>query len=279
LPAPVHPAPNKDPRPASLWQARPRLRTAGLAAISQGTGPLVVLLHGVGLRAEAWAPLIDALSQTYSVLAPDMPGHGESAGFTHPPQDRLTLQDYTDAVVPLLERPALVVGHSMGALMALDLAVRHPGKLRGVVALNAVFEREAEAAKAVQGRAAQLDGATPPDPTQTLTRWFGQSDSAERDACRTWLTTVEPAGYKAAYTTFAHAPGPSRADIAGLAIPALFMTGAEEPNSTPAMSQAMANLAPQGAARIVPDAAHMMPMTHTKDVTEALLLLAAKVLA
>ncbi|MFD2856780.1 alpha/beta fold hydrolase [Seohaeicola zhoushanensis] len=58
-------------------------------------------------------------------------------------------------------------------------------------------------------------------------------------------------------------------------MPALFMTGEAEPNSTPAMSRAMAELAPQGQALVVPGAAHMLPMTHPDVVNAALLDLAA----
>jgi pimeloyl-ACP methyl ester carboxylesterase len=57
------------------------------------------------------------------------------------------------------------------------------------------------------------------------------------------------------------------------------MTGALEPNSTPAMSEAMAALTPKGRAIIVPDAAHMMPMTHPEVVNAALLDFAAEVLS
>ena len=48
--------------------------------IEAGAGPAVLLLHGVGLRAEAWEPQIAALSPTHRVIAADLPGHGESDG-------------------------------------------------------------------------------------------------------------------------------------------------------------------------------------------------------
>lgn len=256
------------------WTTRPRSERAGLASIETGEGAQIVLLHGVGLRSEAWNRQIDALAVRYHVTALDMPGHGDSAvraGVT-------SVSDYTDAVLAALEGPALVVGHSMGAMIALDLAVRAPDRVKGVVALNAVFERSPEAARAVQARAAELDGDTVADPTGALARWFGTDDTPERAACHDWLCSVTQAGYKAAYTAFAHNPGPRRADLAHLSCPALFMTGALEPNSTPAMSEAMAALAPKGRAIIVPGAAHMMPMTHPEVVNAALWNFAAEVL-
>lgn len=258
-----------------IWTTRPRSERAGLAAIEAGAGAQIVLLHGVGLRSEAWNRQIDALAEAYQVTAFDMPGHGESA--VRSEMNRVS--DFADAVLAAIDGPALVVGHSMGAMIALDLAVRVPEQVRGVVALNAVFERSPEAARAVQARAADLDGVSVADPTVALDRWFGPDDSPERLACEDWLCSVTPAGYKAAYTAFAHNPGPRRADLARLSCPALFMTGGLEPNSTPPMSEAMAALAPKGRAIIVPDAAHMMPMTHPEVVNAALLDFAAEVLS
>lgn len=258
-----------------IWTTRQRSKVAGLSAIVAGQGEPVLLIHGVGLRAEAWNAQISALSEHFQVTAVDMPGHGDSAL----PAGSSALKDYTDAIAAVLYRPALVVGHSMGAMIALDLAARYPHLVRGVAALNAVFERPSEAAHAVQERAAQLDGVTVADPSAPLERWFGNAPSPERKACKDWLCNVDPAGYRAAYRVFAHENGPSRDALAALTCPALFMTGADEPNSTPEMSLAMADLAPNGRAVILPDAAHMMPMTHAEQVNAALLAFATEVFA
>lgn len=251
------------------WTTRPRSEIGGLAAIQTGAGPNVLLLHGVGLRAEAWGAQFDALASVACLTAPDMPGHGQSPiGNT-----RAELSGYTEAtlrVLDLLGGPAVVVGHSMGAMIALDLAARAPRQVAGVVALNAIFERSAEATTAVTARAAALDGQTPTDPTGTLQRWFGDTDPPECAACRTWLTATDPAAYKQAYTVFANSLIPRRDDLKTLTCPALFLTGDLEPNSTPDMSRVMAELVPNGRAQIVKGAAHMMPMTHAAEVNAAL---------
>lgn len=249
------------------WANRPRLQFGQLAAIHEGAGRPVLLLHGVGLRAEAWNAQIDALKGQFSVTAPDMPGHGESSLFAHVP----TLVDYSDRIAVALAEPAFVVGHSMGAMIALDLASRYPQRVLGVVALNAIFRRSPVAAQAVQSRAASLDGESIADPSATLRRWFGDAPSRESQACRRWLSDVSPAGYKAAYTVFAKADGPSEDALAALHSPSLFATGSDEPNSTPAMSLAMAALAENSQSLVIANAAHMMPMTHATDVNAALL--------
>lgn len=258
-----------------IWTTRPRSEVSGLAAIMAGAGPNVLLIHGVGLQAEAWNSQIDALAMQHRVIAVDLPGHGQSAVLSK----RLGLSGYTDAISKTLDAPTLVIGHSMGAMIALDLAIRYPERVCGVAALNAIYRRSPEAAAAVKVRAASLDGVAIADPVAPLHRWFGSTPSPEREACRTWLKSVSPAGYKMAYEVFAQENGPSARALLGFARPALFMTGSVEPNSTPEMSRHMATLAPYGHAHIVEHAAHMMPMTHADDVNEQLLRFAEGVFA
>ncbi|MGI9389634.1 MAG: alpha/beta fold hydrolase [Boseongicola sp.] len=239
----------------------------GLAAIRVGTGNRVLMLHGVGLRAEAWSAQFEALSREYALFAPDLPGHGETAM----PINGANLADFADQIAAAIDAPCFVVGHSLGAMIALDLAVRYADKIRAVVALNAVFRRDAAAKSAVQDRAVALGTESAPNPAPTLRRWFGPNISPERTACREWLTSVRQPGYRAAYSIFANNDGPSDAALSDLACPALFLTGEADPNSTPAMSHAMAGLAPNGRAQIVEGAAHMLPMTHADQVNTALL--------
>ena len=253
-------------REEQAWADRPRQSSGGLAAIVAGEGPLVVLLHGVGLRAEAWSPVIDALSDNFQVIAPDMPGHGESG----PAASTATLADYVRAIAPTLDREAIIVGHSMGAMIALALAEQKPDRVRGVVALNAIYKRDTEARKAVQTRAAALDGVSVSDPAPTLLRWFGAISSPAAAACHDWLTTVDPRGYRTAYKVFATEDGPSGSTLARLAVPVQFITGTDDPNSTPDMSRKMAALASNGQAQIIEGAAHMLPMTHPETVVSAI---------
>lgn len=244
------------------WTIQPRFKIGKLAAIAAGTGPQVLLIHGVGLRAEAWGAQIDSLSQTCRVVAVDMPGHGHSAALAADAQ----LTDFTDAIAACLDGPCVVIGHSFGAMIALDMAIRYPKQVQGVAALNAIYRRSPEAKLAVITRADSLDGVTKTDPSAPLERWFGTAVSPEREACHDWLNTVDPAGYRAAYRVFAHEDGPSDQSLGKLTCPALFLTGREEPNSTPAMSNAMAKRVLDGRSETIEDAAHILPMTHARQV-------------
>ncbi len=91
--------------------------------------PAVVLLHGAGMDHTAWA-LHDRwfAHHGFSVLAPDMPGHGRSAG--KPLKTIAEMADWTAALIAAAgAAKARLVGHSMGSLVALETAARHPDKV------------------------------------------------------------------------------------------------------------------------------------------------------
>jgi len=94
--------------------------------------PAVVFLHGAGLDHSVWALLARAFAHHgFAVLAPDLPGHGHSAG---PPLTSIAaLADWTSALIDAAGIPAArLVGHSMGSLIALETAARHPNKVTGL---------------------------------------------------------------------------------------------------------------------------------------------------
>jgi pimeloyl-ACP methyl ester carboxylesterase len=88
--------------------------------------PAVVLLHGAGFDHSAWALHSRWFAHHgYAVLAPDLPGHGRSAG---PALRSISeMADWTIALVSAAgAEKAHLIGHSMGSLIALDAAARHP---------------------------------------------------------------------------------------------------------------------------------------------------------
>jgi len=96
-------------------------------------GSPLVLLHGLGGSRSNWAFLAPELARTRRVLLVDLPGHGRSSPLPAAPG----LGPYADRVAKLLEdeglAPADVVGHSLGGLVGIRLAVRRPELVRNLV--------------------------------------------------------------------------------------------------------------------------------------------------
>jgi magnesium chelatase accessory protein len=89
-----------------------------------GDGPPLLLLHGTGASTHSWRALLPRLAEHFTVIAPDLPGHG----FTSmPAPERLSLPAMADAVSALLRTleldPEIVVGHSAGAAVLVRMAL------------------------------------------------------------------------------------------------------------------------------------------------------------
>ena len=98
-----------------------------------GDGDPVILVHGLGGAAENWVELAPKLARRHRVIVPDLPGHGGS----EPARGATNLGPYADAVLAAaaaegIER-AVVVGHSLGGVVALRLALSRPALVRGLV--------------------------------------------------------------------------------------------------------------------------------------------------
>jgi magnesium chelatase accessory protein len=101
-----------------------------------GAGPPVLLLHGTGAATHSWAGLAAELARNFTVIAPDLPGHG----FSEPLKGLSTLPEMASAMAGLCARlevrPALVVGHSAGAAIAVRMTLDQLLDPLGIVSLN-----------------------------------------------------------------------------------------------------------------------------------------------
>lgn len=106
-----------------------------------GGGPAILLLHGAGAATHSWRGLLPLLSQSFTVVAPDLPGHGFTA---MPPENGLSLPAMarrTAALIGALDvRPVLVVGHSAGAAIALQMSLDGRFGEAPVVAVNGALQ-------------------------------------------------------------------------------------------------------------------------------------------
>lgn len=107
----------------------------------EGSGPAVVLLHGLGGNAENWLHQRHFLSATHRVLSLDLPGHGLSTGRS------VAFADYPHAIEAMLDHAgvarATLCGLSKGARAGIAFAALHPERVSGMVIVNAFLHLEA----------------------------------------------------------------------------------------------------------------------------------------
>lgn len=104
-----------------------------------GRGPNVVILHGLGSTAQDWLPVARLLAKRYRVTLVDLPGHGMS-----PMPDPFSLDRAQEALDQALQetsdQPVILVGHSLGGLVAASEALRHPERVRGLVLVETALK-------------------------------------------------------------------------------------------------------------------------------------------
>lgn len=129
---------------------------ATLVAERRGTGhPVYVLIHGIGMGRSVFGDLIEHLGPAAEIVSIDLPGYGEAP---EPPRV-LTMERTADLVAACLldtvGNPVVLVGHSMGAQVAIEVAVRHPSTVSRLVLLGPSGDPTARSGRAQVGRLAR----------------------------------------------------------------------------------------------------------------------------
>lgn len=113
--------------------------SARLHTVTVGAGPTVVCLHSSGSSSWQWRRLFETEQTGYRLIAFDFHGHGRSPDFAG---DDYALSTESDAIwqtLAAIDQPMHLVGHSFGGAVALDLAVRHPGRFASVTVYEPVL--------------------------------------------------------------------------------------------------------------------------------------------
>jgi 3-oxoadipate enol-lactonase len=125
----------------------------GMAIDSDGEGPPIVMLHGLGGTSNSFQAMMPALSG-FRVVRPDLPGAGRS----RPPPQKITVAFLVEAVehaaIHLGVGRAHVVGHSFGTLIAQHVAARHPQRVASLTLFGPILEPQDAARERLHARAA-----------------------------------------------------------------------------------------------------------------------------
>lgn len=101
--------------------------------ITAGQGPTVLLLHQSPMSSAEWDEIIPALANDYTVIAPDMAGHGQS----YDPIKPLAVEDFRDLTLLLMDKlnllSVMLVGNHSGAALATAIAVHSPQRVKKIV--------------------------------------------------------------------------------------------------------------------------------------------------
>jgi len=225
--------------------------------------PSLVFIHGAGAGSGIWSMTLARVARSAHAIAIDLPGHGPSAGGD---LATLSMERYRDAVGELCGAlclgPSVLVGHSMGALVALEAALAWPDKVRALVLVAAAPKMPVDP---------ELLALLRDDPDRA-TLWLADRSLSPR---------VKPAirrGFLAAGVCRASAsPEVARADfeivlgadltddrLATITCPIVWLDGADD-----AMVPRGCRDGRRGSVVTVPDAGHLLPIEAPAAIAEA----------
>jgi magnesium chelatase accessory protein len=127
-----------------------------------GRGPVLLLVHGTGASTHTWRETLPLLAREYTVIAPDLPGHGFTGGLR---ASDYTIEGMGAALAALLRmlgmEPAYCVGHSAGAAILCRMALDRQIAPRRIIAINGAFLPFGGAAGVLLSPIAKLAAASP----------------------------------------------------------------------------------------------------------------------
>lgn len=236
---------------------------------------VMVLIHGLGLCCDLWAPHVKALSQDYRILNYDLYGHGRS---TPPPQEAsLTVyaKQLSDLMDHLKIEQAAIVGFSIGGMINRRFALDYPEKILSLAILNSPHNRGEELQAQVEFRAKTVrDQGAMSTMDSALKRWFTPEyletgDGA--DKVMQWRKLVDAESYAKAAWVLANGVRELIVPSTPIKAKTLVMTCENDTGSTPKMSHDIANEIAGSQTIIIPKLQHLGLMEDPDAFTNPIL--------
>ncbi|WP_435070499.1 alpha/beta fold hydrolase [Amycolatopsis thermoflava] len=244
---------------------------ANLAVEVDGDGPAVLMVHGLGGTTNLYQVQAAALAERFRVIRVDSAGAGRSGL-----RDGISITTHAHDLAAVLDtlgvETAAVVGHSMGTLVARELASRYPAKVSALALLGAVAEPAEAGRQAQRDRAATLrargTAAVAPGVVANALSEGTRRDKPEVAAfVRELVMRQDPEGYARNCEALAGAedPGPVPAHL-----PLLLVTGADDKVGPPSVSEALAGAHGNATLEVLPGVGHWTPLEAARETTALL---------
>jgi short-subunit dehydrogenase/pimeloyl-ACP methyl ester carboxylesterase len=240
---PVRAVPPTVPLKAAPAPVRTRVDGPGVHAREWGdpSRPTVVLLHGLVVSSTMVVPTAERLAGSFHVLAPDMPGSGE----TESPKRAPTVFDIADALEEWWEaavgRPAILAGNSFGAQVAVEVALRRPDLVEALVLAGPIVDPTATALP------------------QQVYRWIKEQKTQSKELRQLLRREWREVGPLRGLRTFLHARADRIEDkLPYVTAPTVVVRGTDDPIVPQAWAEEVARLLPSGELWVLEGVPHAM---------------------
>lgn len=241
----------------------------GIAWRERGSGPLVVLLHGLGGSRISWEPQLACLGDHWRVAAWDLPGYGFSAPLPDEPYTFRALADAAAAWIRSLSETggtggtgAHVIGISMGGMIAQYLAAFHPDVVRSLTLLSTSPRFGLDGTRPDTWRAARLapldEGLEPGDFADRVLRGLAGSGITPEAFAGQRAAMCRISGVALRRSIDCLVTHDTRSLLASITAPTLVLVGEFDTETPPEYSQYLAEHLPRARLVIVPHAGHLL---------------------
>lgn len=247
-----------------------------LYARGQGAGCPILMAHGMWCDHHTFDDVVAGLAGDYFTVCPDFRGHGRS----ETPARAWSVVDLAHDLVNILNAleigTAVVVGHSLGGMAALQLALRYPECVRGLVLLSTSAEAEKTE------RRSQLNLLSLTINMWGMNNWlagriakgffsptYARRFPAKVEAWRKGLLAMDKRALLQALEAVQNRPSVWD-QLKSITIPALVMGTREDPIADPARTAALAARLCNATRVMLPGGGHALPMEHPRELTRAL---------
>ncbi|HJQ85279.1 MAG TPA: alpha/beta fold hydrolase [Candidatus Binatia bacterium] len=227
-----------------------------------GSGPPLVLTHGLGSAATFWEPLVEPLAAHHRVLRWDLRGAGRSGTPPGPYSPALFARDLAALLDRLDIGTAHLVGHSGGGVVSQRFALDFPSRVRSLVLVSTSSEVGAKAAQAWHRLADAVERNGFGTAGGAEARAFGPAFAAAHPELVAEIGRRTRANDPVAYAATARAFGSYgwTAELSRIQLPVLILQGLEDALTPPGGSVIMSRHLPRARLLMVPDAGHSLPL-------------------
>lgn len=228
-------------------------------------------LHCMMGNASYWGPIARHLADLVQITAPDLPGHGQSPDWDGGPPDYHTA--VTRAVAPLITRPLDLIGHSLGATVALRIAVAAPEAVRSLTLIEPVLFAampDMQGFTQMEALGALVESGARAEAVQAFLSIWGGLDWAQQTPAGQARLLRQIDLVVAGNEGLLQDSGKilREGGLEAIDAPVLLIMGEESPAEIPAIAEALAARLPDVGRATLPGAAHMLPITHPRQTAD-----------
>jgi 3-oxoadipate enol-lactonase len=234
--------------------------------------PALLLVHGFPVDGRMWRHQVEALSDQFQVLAPDLDGHGANATGT----PKADMEGIARSLAARLDEAGIdqvhIGGFSMGGYAVFAFLHHFPQRVLSLSLVDTRATADDDAGR--RGRddmAARIrqDGAKVAAEAMLPKMFTATVDARVRDEAEQWMLDQQPEALAADLLAMRDRPD-STTILPGITVPTLVIVGEEDPVTPPAASRAMVEAIPGAKLVTISDAAHLAPVERPEEVTGAL---------